>query len=93
MNGHITYVISQPFPASMSPGFQAVCPTCGVLSHDGRQEDAQSVATGHTMSYVKMPRDRGHIKDYVTIPEEPVTPEDIAALRRRQREIEEALSA
>jgi hypothetical protein len=89
MADHLAYVISQPFPASLRPGFQAVCPTCGVLDHDSRQQDAQSVADGHTAAmFMAVSRDRSRIKDYVKVPDEPI---DIDDLRRRQRGIEEAL--
>lgn len=92
MNGHVAYVISQPFPASLMPGFQAVCPTCGVLDHDSRREDAQGVAQHHAATYAAtVPlRDRSNIKDYIKLPD--VTPAEIDALRHRQREIEEALA-
>ena len=84
---HNAYVISQPFPVSGRPGFQAICPSCGVLDHDSRIEDAQSVADHHSF---QIELERGRIEDYVQFPikEKPI---DLDDLRRRQRDIEEAL--
>lgn len=82
MREHLAYVISQPFPASGMPGYQAICPTCGVLSHDGHLVDAQGVADQHSLFHTKTPP--RHSK--------PVTAAEVNDLRRRQREIEEALA-